>query len=195
LDQQAGIDEVLSGRKSIHEALQRGPFGLQVLPGAASPDGLVLSDRAIERLLRQMRTLARHTDAIVIDAGHQGTQLAARLWQQADQLALVASPAAAAVMDTYALIKRLWRTQTIERPPAIVVSHAAGGEQAADVYRRIDQSCRRFLGISVAYGGLVPLATPASSGVSGEALANGFSALARQLAALPRMPKVTPLAA
>jgi flagellar biosynthesis protein FlhG len=195
VDQQAGIDEVLSGRKSIHEALHRGPDGLQILPGAVSPAGLTLSDRAIERLLRQMRTLARHSDAIVVDAGHQATELAARLWHEADQLALVASPAAAAVMDTYALIKRLWRTQAIARPPAVVVSRAAGEDEAADVHRRIDRSCRRFLGVSVAYCGFMPLIAHASVGTAGDALANGFTALARQLVRLPRLPMVPPLAA
>ena len=33
-----GIGDVLAGRKNIHEVLQRGPAGMQVLAGAASAE-------------------------------------------------------------------------------------------------------------------------------------------------------------
>jgi flagellar biosynthesis protein FlhG len=192
---QAGIDEVLSGRKSIHEAMQRGPAGLQLLPGARSPEGLTLSDRAIDRLLRQMRTLAPHTDAIVVDAGSQATELASRFWQSADRLVIVTSPDAASVMDSYALIKRLFRSASSNNSLSIVVSQAGSRDQAADVFRRIDQSCQRFLGISVAFSGLIPLVPGINSGHNESELSAAYSALARQLVSSPRTAVVPPLAA
>lgn len=189
----AGIDEVLSGRKTIHEALTRGPDGLQLLTGAISPSGLALAERAIERLLRQMKTLARHSDFVVVDAGNESTDLAARLWEVAGTLVLVTSPEAAAVMDTYALIKlllpRILRSKTV----SLVVSQVLSEEQAADVHRRIDQSCRRFLGISIDPGGHLPLTT--ARGMSEELLALAYAALARKLLGLPVAPALSPLAA
>ena len=50
-----GLDfgDVLAGRKSLHEALQRGPAGMQVLAGSASAETLgSLSERSIQRILR-----------------------------------------------------------------------------------------------------------------------------------------------
>src|SRR5207249_2569842 len=47
-----GIGDVLTGRKGIHEALQLGPGGLQVLTGSASAETRSkISDRTIQRLL------------------------------------------------------------------------------------------------------------------------------------------------
>jgi hypothetical protein len=51
-------------------------------------------------------------------------------------------------MDTYALMKTLISSASLARPLELVVSGADVG-QAADVHRRIDQSCRRFLGRAV----------------------------------------------
>src|SRR5262249_6026274 len=49
-----GIGEVLAGRKNIHEALQLGPAGIQVLAGGLA-NSLVHppNTRAIQRLLKQ----------------------------------------------------------------------------------------------------------------------------------------------
>src|SRR5438876_369485 len=103
-----GIGDVLAGHKSIHEVLQRGPAGMQILAGTAAQqirDGL--NSRSIGRLLKQMRSLAPHADWLVVDAGNQPSQMAAQLWAAADRLLIVTSPDAVAVMDTYALIKTL----------------------------------------------------------------------------------------
>src|SRR5262245_58863165 len=52
------IGDVLAGRKNIHEALVRGPAGMQVLTGAASDEVRAsATSRAINRLLRQMQSV------------------------------------------------------------------------------------------------------------------------------------------
>jgi MinD-like ATPase involved in chromosome partitioning or flagellar assembly len=60
-------------------------------------------------------------------------------------------------MDTYALIKTLLSRQSLRQSPALVVNQAADEAMAADVHRRIDQSCRRFLGLAIAFAGWLPL--------------------------------------
>jgi flagellar biosynthesis protein FlhG len=148
------MSDVLKGRKNIHEALLRGPAGLQVLAGGPANAGREPpTRRQIERLLRQMQSLVPHTDWFLIDAGHRPSELAARLWSAAEQILLVTSPDAAAVMDTYALVKTLLTRQALNRPVSLVVNQAADEAAAADVCRRIDQSCRRFLGLGVELAG------------------------------------------
>jgi flagellar biosynthesis protein FlhG len=146
-----GIGEVLTGRKNIHEALQRGPAGIQILAGNAQAETRACaSDRANERLVRQMRSLGPHADWLLVDAGNQPSEITARLWSAADRVLLVASPDAVAVMDTYALIKTLLSRQPPARPLELIVNQVENGTDAEDVHRRIDQSCRRFLGLSLA---------------------------------------------
>ncbi len=151
------VADVLAGRKNIHEALVRGPAGLQILAGSRpdahrEPPGR----RQIERLLRQMQSLVPHTDWFLIDAGQRASELAARLWSAAEQIVLVTSPDAAAVMDTYALVKTLLTRQPLHQPVSLVVNQAIDEAAAADVCRRIDQSCRRFLGLGVELAGWLP---------------------------------------
>src|SRR4051812_13193755 len=90
------LGDVLAGKKSIHEALQLGPAGIQVLTGIADPLlRPALDQRAIQRLLRQLTSLAPHADRLIVDAGNQPTELALRLLSAAAQVLIVTSPHAA----------------------------------------------------------------------------------------------------
>jgi flagellar biosynthesis protein FlhG len=177
-----GIGEVLFGRKTIHEVLQLGPSGMQVLAGAASAETRSgLSERAIQRLLRQMRTLAPHADWLLVDAGNQPSDFTARIWSAADSLLLVTSPDAVAVMDTYALVKTLLTRQTLRRPLLLVVNQVADEPTAADVHRRIDQSCRRFLGLNVEFAGWLPDERAIARSEISDSLASSFARLAKHV--------------
>lgn len=176
-----GIAEVLAGRKTIHEALQRGPAGMQVLAGAAgnaAPD-----ERSVSRLVRQLRTLSPHADWLLVDAGHTANELAGRLWSIADTLLVVTAADAVAVMDTYAMLKTLHARQMVRRTPGLVVNGAGEPAVAADVFRRIDQSCQRFLNLSLNFAGTLSL-EPATR-VDGERneppLAAGVAQLCKHL--------------
>jgi flagellar biosynthesis protein FlhG len=171
------LHDVLAGRRSVHEALQLGPAGLQLIPGSALPETrAAVNERSISRMLRQLRSLTPHADWLIIDAGHQPSELMARLWGEADTVLLVTSPDAVAVMDTYALIKTLLTRSSLSRPPALVINKLQEPDSAADVHRRIDQSCRRFLGLAVEFAAAVP-ADPGALVSSGS---SGSSSLAAQ---------------
>jgi flagellar biosynthesis protein FlhG len=174
-----GIGDVLAGRKNIHEVLQRGPAGLQILAGAASAETRnSLSQRAIQRLLRQIATLGPHADWIIVDAGNQPSEFAAWLWTAAEIVLLVTVPEAAAVMESYALIKTLLARHELRRDILLAVNQAADDAVAADVHRRIDQSCRRFLGLPIEFAGGLP------HGNVGRGLIDSASPLAAALARL-----------
>src|SRR5262245_8566197 len=165
-----GIGDVLAGRKNIHEVLERGPAGMQVLAGAIAQQRDAIGTRAVQRLIRQMRSLARHADWLVVDAGSQPSEMAAQLWSAADHLLMVTSPDAVAVMDTYALIKTLCTRQSLRHPPTLVVNQAADEATAMDVHRRIDQSCRRFLGLAVEFAAWMPMDPTVKLAVVGSAV-------------------------
>jgi flagellar biosynthesis protein FlhG len=152
-----GITDVLLNRKDIHEVLQRGPGGTQVAIGASTPEARnAWTDRAVQRVVRQIQSLGRHADLVLIDTGHTAGQSMLPLWQAADEVLLVTTPDAVAVMDSYATVKTLL-TRSAARPPiCLIVNQADDADEAADVHRRIDQSCQRFLGLSVPLAGWSP---------------------------------------
>jgi MinD-like ATPase involved in chromosome partitioning or flagellar assembly len=114
----------------------------------------------------------------LIDAGNQPTEIAAALWSAAAHVLLVTSPDAVAVMDTYALIKTFCSRRPLAQPLHLIVSHA-DAVCAADVHRRIDQSCRRFLGMSLELLAAIPL-DPLAASETGP-LADAARRLARQI--------------
>lgn len=154
-----GIGDVLAGRHTIHEVMQLASAGFQLVAGSRAPEArTACTDRAVQRLLRQVRGLGRFAETVVVDAGEGASDLARHFWQAAQRVLLVTSPDAAAVMDSYATIKMLWKSSQSGPGPRLqlVVNRTDSDFVTADVHRRIDQSCKRFLNLSVALaGGLV----------------------------------------
>jgi len=182
-----GIADVLAGRKNIHETLVRGPAGMQVLPGASTDEARAnATPRNVGRLLRQIQSVAPHADWVLIDAGSEPGELTARLWSAAEHVLLVTSPEAAAVMDSYALVKTLLKRQSLSGPLALVVNQAADEAEADDVCRRIDQSCRRFLGLSVPLAGWLPAADDAAPLATAVGKVAEFVVHAHRAATAPR---------
>jgi MinD-like ATPase involved in chromosome partitioning or flagellar assembly len=131
-------------RRDIHEVLARGPAGIQIIPGLWPGREHEWSEAAQQRLLRQFQTLGRHADLIVVDAGSGTNRFLKRCCQVADDLLLVTTHDVAAVVETYAHIKTL--VAQLGNPRLRLVVNRCDDEQTLqDVYRRLDQSCRRFL--------------------------------------------------
>lgn len=171
-----GVADVLSSRRDIHEVLMRGPCGLQIVPGVwATGKSNGYSEKAQYRLLRQLRALGRHAEWVLVDVGHGAPDVLGRFWHAADHVLLVSTPEPVSVMDTYATIKTLL-TDDLNCGLHLVVNRAANEEEARDVHRRIDQSCRRFLGRSVGAMGFVP-GDPAvpSAARQGQSLLSGMA--------------------
>jgi flagellar biosynthesis protein FlhG len=147
--QSPGLGEVLASKRDIHEVLQRGPAGLQLVSGIASDGKSPCTPKSQQRLLRQLHSLSKHVDVVVIDAGSGPTDLARQLWAAADEVLLVTSPDVVAVMDSYAAVKTMYTPAPVAPHLRLVVNRANDHEQALDVFRRIDQSCQRFLEVSL----------------------------------------------
>jgi flagellar biosynthesis protein FlhG len=157
LDPRYTLADVLCGVRTVAEAIQGGPGGILVLPGSPGPDRpSEHAPGAMHRLLAQIAEQRPQTEVIVLDAGNSPTRAARRLWQAADLVLLVATPSAAAIMDTYSAIKLL--AEPDRSPPLhLLVNMAPDDEAAADMHRRLEQACRRFLSIDLACAGHVPV--------------------------------------
>ncbi len=149
------LPDVLAGRRTIHEALQLGPGGIQLLPGllGARPQP-TCSPLAQQRLLAGLRTFGVHVDCVVVDVGAGLDDTTGRYWQAADVVLLVVSPEPSAVMETYATVKLF-----AERTSAHVltaVNQASDDAVARDIHGRLTRSCQRFLGFDTPLAGWLP---------------------------------------
>lgn len=156
LNAEAGIGDVLAARRDIHEVLQPGPGGVQVVAGGGLAGGAAAwGEVAQQRLLRQLKRLGRHADLIAVDAGSGGHDVMRRFWQVADHVLMVTTPDPLAVMETYAMLKRLAgaRPQAMLR---LLVNRTAELQAAEDAHRRVCEASERFLELGVGLLGAVP---------------------------------------
>ena len=148
--------DVLSARRDIHEVLERGPAGIQVVPGLFnSTSERAWGEAAQQRLLRQLNTLGKHADIVVLDAGDGGQGFLQRCCVTADRVLLVTTADRMSVMDTYACIKSSL-ADLGQQQLGLIINCCSELGVSRDVHERIDQSCRRFLRHEVELIGTIP---------------------------------------
>ena len=156
LSERHSVADVIAARRDIHEVLERGPAGIQVVPGLWAPGTFAdCQDMAQRRLIQQFASLGKHADFIVLDTGSGVNQVVQRFWQAADEILLVTTPDTVSVMDTYATIKTL-HSEDSQTTLSLMVNRCARQVIADDVQGRINRACQHFLGVSTVCAGFVP---------------------------------------
>ncbi len=149
------LADVLSGSREATETLHQGPEQLKVLPGFWGWESLLGSNgSAGQRLLAQMQALQQQAEMVVLDAGNGPHPILRPCWRAADLRLVVTTPETSAILDTYALIKQ-WSDRDMPESIHTVVNQAADAALAQDVYGRLAQACRRFLGLELSAAGHV----------------------------------------
>jgi len=145
------LGHVLTGRLPLQAIVHEGPAGIRWIPGASHLPALTAPDadrRAA--LLQDLSALERDHDFLILDlpAGiGPGVIPHAR---QADDLVLVTTPEAPAVMDAYALLKAV---ATAGPEPLgrvrLVVNMVTHRREADRVHGRLRATAERFLGVDI----------------------------------------------
>ncbi len=149
------LAEVLAGRCTLSEAIQSGPGDLRILPGAwgcdvpagAGPDGM-------ERLLAPLAAMGSSVEMVVFDLGNNPTRLAGQCWQAADRRLAVTTPETAAILETYASIKR-FSHPSATGPIHLLVNMVTDRHAADAACDRLTRACRRFFAVELNFAGYV----------------------------------------
>ncbi len=162
--QRGSVRDVLAGRRTVHEVLERGPSGVQVLCGQwAAGDFAEYPAAAQQRFINDLKQLGPHAEVVVIDAGSGRNHFVRRLWQAATAVVVVTTADSASIMESYAAIKVLLAGDA-SLPIHVLVNQTGDGAVAEDVQARIAAACRRFLGVRAVPCGHLPPADIASTG-------------------------------
>jgi flagellar biosynthesis protein FlhG len=154
--QLGSVIDVLKGKRSVHEVLERGPAGIQMLRGAWGSGELTdCSASAQQRFVAELKSLAPHAEIVVVDAGSSRNHFVRRFWQAANAVVVVTTTESVSIMDCYAAIKVLLAGDA-SVPIHTLVNLVADDQLAADVQSRIAAACRRFLGLRAMPAGHVP---------------------------------------
>jgi flagellar biosynthesis protein FlhG len=190
IEERYTVDDILLARRAVDEAIQPGPGGIHVLPGARPREDRDASGNLVRRrLFEPLYDMGDRFEFVVIDAGNGSNRVVKQAWQAADLVLLVATPELPSVMDAYASIKLL--AGEVTAPIHTLVNMAVSPAVAYDVHGRLARACWRFLGMTIASAGHLatdrevvlagnagePVALAVASQVAGE-----FRQLARTVA-------------
>jgi len=140
---------VLRGGRDIREAIVPAPGGIDLLAGGSGLSGLTdLSEFERHRLLRDIESLRRLYNVMVLDCGAGISRSVVAFALAADLVVVVATPEPTALTDAYAMIKMLSRQNT-DRSIGLVVNQAVSRREAQQVYERIATVAARFLHVAV----------------------------------------------
>jgi len=189
------IGDLLAGRCGVEDLLQRGPAGLQFLPGhSGTGSGSTLSAAERGRLLEALRPYARRYDHIVIDTGGGIEASSLALVAAADTPLIVLTPEPTSFVDAYAMVKALSVSHGSAgfEILANMVQHDVAGRALFDKFRAI---VTRFIDVDLSYAGAIPADPFVREAVlrkrcvvehfPGAPSARAFAALARRMACPP----------
>ena len=189
------IGDLLAGRCGVEDLLQRGPAGLQFLPGhSGTGSGSTLSAAERARLMEALQPYAARFDHIVIDTGGGIEASSLALVAAADTPLIVLTPEPTSFVDAYAMVKALsvsHGTPSFEIV-ANMVPHDLAARALFDKFRAI---VTRFIDVDLVYAGAIPADPFVREAVlrkrcvveafPGAPAARAFAALARRMACPP----------
>lgn len=143
------FSHVLSGQKTLQEIVVSTSQGVRLVPGASGIQQLA-SLGALETagVIQAFSTLEEEIDYLIVDAAAGISDSVITFMHATPIRLIVLRDEPSSIADAYGMIKVLVRQhglQDIYLVPNMVDSQAAG----AALYRRVNDVCQRFLGISV----------------------------------------------
>lgn len=141
------LANLLEEGRDIHEILQRGPAGSLAVAGKRNLENITPQARA--DFVHQVRSLGRHVETVVLDAG-DGRQADQRsLAESTDAAIVVTTTEADSIVDAYAVLKLL-SSQGFAGRLGVVVNKATSASGAQAVADRLNACCEQFLGKTLA---------------------------------------------
>lgn len=149
------LAHVVTGRRDIEEIAIQAPGGFSLIPGASGLAQMAaLGSAERERLIQQFAKLEQAYDVLLIDTGAGIGPSVLSLMTAADRVLIVTTPDPTAITDAYAVIKTAHRQNT-NLDARLLVNQANDPEEARQVYTRVANVCRKFLGLDLPYAGCV----------------------------------------
>lgn len=147
---------LLQGEKTFDEVVLQGPDGIRVVPGARGIEAMQeADDTGWAELYGAFASLGEAPDLVLLNSAPGDTHAACRAAQGTHELVLALDSAPESVTAAYALMKTAMRDNG-QRSCRLVFANLPQGYDAAPLSARMNEAARRFLGVEVRCGGVLP---------------------------------------
>ena len=153
---QYDLNDLMEGFVEIEDILQTGPGGFQFISsgsGITKLQNLTLLQKKI--LIEKIKSISHQFDFILIDTGAGIGDNVLHFNTISDRRLIVTTPEPHAITDAYALIKTLKEEKNLAHFE-LLVNMSASEQEAYLVFRRIYNTCAKFLNIDIDYLGYIP---------------------------------------
>ncbi len=150
------LEQVVSGRCRLTEAMLQAPGGFRLIPGACGVAGMAdLGSPDRRALLENLVALEHVADDLVIDtAAGLGANVLAFV-TAASRVLVVTTPEPTAMTDAYGMIKAL-NANAPGLGLSLVVNMVVNEAEGRSVFDRMNRVSRTFLGRTLQWGGAIP---------------------------------------
>lgn len=150
-----GLEQVLFHGLPLREAVTQVATGIDLVPGSSGVARMAeLNPLQRQRLAREFALLSGY-DFVLVDNSPGISPQVLALCLSAQELVLVVNPEITSLTDAYALVKVL-RGRGLNWPPLVLVNRSPGETEARLVFRRLQHTAQKHLGLNCAYLGALP---------------------------------------
>jgi len=147
------IGHVLTGEKTLREVMVTGPLGVQIVPASSGLRELSqLTPRQRQRLTDTVATLCTDVDFLLIDTAAGISDNVIEMIRGTHLALVVTSVDPTAVVDAYAMVKLLTRSDP-RLQLGLLVNDARDSDEALLVHTQLDIAASRFLQRRLQYFG------------------------------------------
>lgn len=150
------LNHVLKGMCSLRQAVETGPYGLNVLSGISGIDNVLnISNENIKHLLKGVTEIEKNYDVILLDTGAGASQSVINFTTASDEILIVLTPEPTSIMDSYSLIKLLSGSQ-YQGKLHLVVNRVDSQKEADSIIDRFITTARKYLDLDIDLLGTIP---------------------------------------
>jgi len=150
------LEDVVSGKKKVHEIIVPGPGGIDLVPGGSGvPRLAALTDIQREYFLSNVYSLTGIYDYIIFDTAAGISTDVLNFIVAADEVVVVTTEEPTAITDAYALMK-VAKGKRDDVALSLLINMVKSGQQARTLYSRIKEVAHQFLHIDLPCMGMIP---------------------------------------
>lgn len=156
LNSKYDLNHVLEGICTLKQAVETGPYGLNVLSGISGLDNVLnVSNDNIKHLLSGVSEIEKEYDVILLDTGAGASQSVINFTTAADEILIVLTPEPTSIMDSYSLIKLL-SSSNYKGKLHLVVNRVNSKKEADKIIGRFINTARKYLNLDIDLLGVIP---------------------------------------
>ena len=147
--------ELLEPGRTVSDIMEKGPNGLEFIPGGSGFTQLMqLDDEKLDTLFSRLEDLQGYADTILFDTGAGVSNESMRFMLASDEVLLVTTPEPTAITDAYAVIKMI-HSKNPQTNIRLVINRVSSEKEGKGTADKLSMVAKRFLDMELTTLGYV----------------------------------------